>query len=130
MFTPVTIYVSYITGLTPSHLRKTQSTEAHHTLCAQPYACAPAPSDMVPDVLEFYPDIQLAIRLWNVYVKSVDPVLKFCMYQPFLEPRSAQSSTVALTFAIYFAALTALCHDDDHEPIDLPCEKLVLFAPL
>ncbi|KIV83881.1 hypothetical protein PV11_05869 [Exophiala sideris] len=45
-----------------------------------------------------------------------------------LEPRSAQSSIVALTFAIYFAAVTALCHDDDHEPIDLPCEKLALLS--
>ncbi|KAK5189844.1 hypothetical protein LTR96_009616 [Exophiala xenobiotica] len=90
---------------------------------------------MVPDVLEFYPDIQLALRLWNVYVKSVDPVLKILhiptvqstVVATILEPKSAQSSTVALTFAIYFAALTALCHDDDHEPIDLPCEKLVLL---
>jgi hypothetical protein len=90
---------------------------------------------MVPDVLEFYPDIQLALRLWNVYVKSVDPVLKILhiptvqstVVATILEPRSAQSSTVALTFAIYFAALTALCHDDDHEPIDLPCEKLALL---
>ncbi|KAJ9500871.1 hypothetical protein H2202_003429 [Exophiala xenobiotica] len=90
---------------------------------------------MVPDVLEFYPDIQLALRLWNVYVKSVDPVLKILhiptvqstVVATILEPRSAQSSTVALTFAVCFAALTALSHDDDHEPIDLPCEKLALL---
>ncbi len=90
---------------------------------------------MVSDVLEFYPDIQLALRLWNVYVKSVDPVLKILhiptvqstVLATILEPRSAQSSTVALTFAIYFAAVTALCHDDDHEPIDLSCEKQALL---
>uniref|UniRef100_A0A093VFG3 Putative transcriptional regulatory protein n=1 Tax=Talaromyces marneffei PM1 TaxID=1077442 RepID=A0A093VFG3_TALMA len=39
-----------------------------------------------------------------------------------LDPKSAQSSIVALTYAIYFAAVTALCHDDS-EPMALPSEK-------
>lgn len=90
---------------------------------------------MVSDVLELYPDTQLALRLWNVYVKSVDPVLKILhiptvqstVVETILEPTSAGSSTVALTFAIYFAAVTALCHDDNDEPIDLPWEKPVLL---
>lgn len=90
---------------------------------------------MLSDVLEFYPDTQLALQLWNVYVKSVDPVLKVLhiptvqstVVATILEPRSAQSSTVALTFAIYFAAVTALCHDTSNEPIDLPCEKRELL---
>lgn len=43
----------------PSHLHK--STDAHHTLLAQPSAGAPL--NMVSDVLEYYPDIQLAIQL-------------------------------------------------------------------
>ncbi|OJJ45977.1 hypothetical protein ASPZODRAFT_142614 [Penicilliopsis zonata CBS 506.65] len=90
-------------------------------------------ADMV-SVLECYPDPQLALRLWNVYVKSVDPVLKILhipsvqstVVATILDPRSAPSSTVALTFAIYFAAITALCHDD-REPVDLPCEEQALL---
>lgn len=96
-------------------------------------ACGP--SGMVSDVLEFYPDTELALRLWNVYVKSVDPVLKILhiptvqstVIATILEPRSAPSSTVALTFAIYFAAVTALCHDNNNDPIDLPWEKQTLL---
>lgn len=91
---------------------------------------------MVSDVLEFYPDTKLALRLWNVYVKSVDPVLKILhvptvqstVIATILEPRSARSSTLALTFAIYFAAVTALCHDNNcNDPIDLPWEKPTLL---
>lgn len=90
---------------------------------------------MVSDVLEFYPDAQLALRLWNVYVKSVDPVVKVLhiptaqstVLATIMEPRSAPSSTVALTFAIYFAAVTALCHDNTQEPIDLLCERKALL---
>ena len=90
---------------------------------------------MVSDVLEFYPDTNLALRLWNVYVKSVDPVLKVLhiptvqstVIATILEPRAAPSSTVALTFAIYFAAVTALCHDNNNDPVDLPCEKPTLL---
>lgn len=86
-------------------------------------------------MLDCYPDTQLALRLWNVYVKSVDPVLKILhiptvqstIVETILDPKSAQSSVVALTYAIYFAAVTALCHDDD-EPTNLPCEKPVLLA--
>ena len=43
-----------------------------------------------------------------------------------MDPKSAQSSAVALTYAIYFAAVTALCHDDN-ESIVLPCEKSLLL---
>lgn len=111
-----------------SHLQK--STKAHHEIPAQLDA-----KEMVSDLLKFYPDTQLALQLWNVYVKSVDPVLKILhiptvqttVVATVLDPRSAQHSTVALTFAIYFAAITALCYDNDHEPIDLPCEKEMLL---
>jgi hypothetical protein len=88
---------------------------------------------MVSGVLDFYPDTQLALRLWNVYVKSVDPVLKILhiptvqtvVLATILEPRSAQSSTVALTFAIYYAAVTAIYYN--HEPIHLPCDGPTLL---
>lgn len=70
-----------------------------------------------------------------MYVKSVDPVLKIlhiptaqsAVVATILDPKSAGSSTVALTFAIYFAAVTALGHDDQNEPIELPCEMPVLL---
>jgi hypothetical protein len=86
-------------------------------------------------VLEFYPDTKLALQLWNVYVKSVDPVLKIlhvptvqsAVISAILEPRSAQTSTVALTFAIYFAAVTALCHDNNNYLIDLHYDKTMLL---
>lgn len=87
------------------------------------------------DVLEIYPDTQLALRLWKVYITSVDPVLKVLhiptvqstVLTTILDPRFAPSSNVALTFAIYYAAVTALCHDDNYESIDLPWEKPVLL---
>ncbi|RAO67797.1 uncharacterized protein BHQ10_003809 [Talaromyces amestolkiae] len=114
---------------TYSHIQK--STKAHSTPYAQPDAIE---SSNFLDVLSFYPDTQLALRLWNVYITSVDPVLKI-LHIPtvqstivgiILDPKSAQSSIVALTYAIYFAAVTALCHDDN-ESIVLPCEKSLLL---
>ena len=86
-------------------------------------------------MLEFYPNTQLALRLWNVYVTSVDPVLKILhiptvqstILATILDPKLASSSTVVLTFAIYYAAVTSICHDDNNEPIDLPWEKPVLL---
>lgn len=91
---------------------------------------------MVSDVLEYHPDTQLALQLWTLYVKSVDPVLKILhiptaqstVIQTILDPRSARSSTVALMFAVYFAAITSLCHDsNNNESIDLPCERTILL---
>ncbi|GAM35336.1 hypothetical protein TCE0_017f03597 [Talaromyces pinophilus] len=122
---------SIASGTTPSHIQN--STKAHHTPHAQPNASCTTLN--VFDVLDYYPDTQLALRLWNVYVKSVDPVLKILhiptvqstVVETILDPKSAQSSVVALTYAIYFAAVTALCHDDDDEPTVLPCEKPVLL---
>ncbi|KAI9040650.1 Zn(II)2Cys6 transcription factor [Aspergillus affinis] len=81
-------------------------------LAAQPRP----PTSTSSGLLEFYPDSQLALRLWSVYVKSVDPVLKIlhipttqsAVIATILDPKSAGSSMVALTFAIYFAAITAL----------------------
>ncbi|KAI7977539.1 hypothetical protein EIK77_000489 [Talaromyces pinophilus] len=122
---------SIASGTTPSHIQN--STKAHHTPHAQPNAFCTTLN--VFDVLDYYPDTQLALRLWNVYVKSVDPVLKILhiptvqstVVETILDPKSAQSSVVALTYTIYFAAVTALCHDDDDEPTVLPCEKPVLL---
>lgn len=90
-------------------------------------------SNAAPDVLELYPDSHLALRLWATYVKSVDPVLKIlhipttqsAVITTILDPRSASTSMMALTFAIYFAAITALDHTT--ESIELPVERSVLL---
>jgi hypothetical protein len=115
----------------PSHPRAI--TTAHQRLPTQPGACAPKDRESEP--LDFYPDTQLALRLWDTYVKSVDPVLKILhlptvqstVVATILDPRSAHPSTVALTFAIYYAAATALRHDDSCNPVDLPWEIPVLL---
>ncbi|KIH89919.1 hypothetical protein SPBR_00212 [Sporothrix brasiliensis 5110] len=75
------------------------------------------------DVLALYPHAQLALQLWSVYVKHVDPVLKILhiptlqstVVQTILDPASAAASTLALTFAIYYAAVTSMCSDDGDE---------------
>lgn len=78
------------------------------------------------------PDSRLALQLWDVYVKSVDPVVKILhiptiqsvVVATILAPKSATPSTLALAFAIFYAALTVQCHNvEDSEFIDLPCEK-------
>ena len=84
-------------------------------------------------MLEFYPDSHLALQLWALYVKSVDPVLKIlhipttqsAVIATILDPKSASASMVALTFAIYFAAITTLDHYDG--PIELPLDRHALL---
>ncbi len=117
--------------ITPSNPQA--HTASHQKLPTQ--LGAPAPPDTDLDLLNLYPDTQLALRLWNVFVTSVDPVLKILhiptvqstVVTTILNTRSAQASTVALTFAIYYAAVTALCHHDCGEPVELPWEKLLLL---
>lgn len=85
------------------------------------------------NILEWYPVPQLALQLWAVYVKDVDPVLKIlhipttqsAIISTILDPKSARSSIIALTFAIYYAAGTALSHNN--ETIELPLEVPVLL---
>lgn len=70
-------------------------------------------------ILTSYPTPELALHLWSTYSKSVDPVLKI-LHKPttqsavlstILDPTSATRSMFALTYAIYYAAITALCHN-------------------
>lgn len=102
-----------------------KETPIHHTSLQQP---SPLP-DTVSDVLEFYPEPQLALQLWSVYVKTVDPVLKILhiptaqssVISTILDPKSAGRSMISLTYAIYFAAVTSLEQID--EPVNLPMES-------
>lgn len=113
----------------PSHPRLNRA--GNQTIPTQPGASA-LESDF--ELLDFYPDTQLALRLWDIYVKSVDPVVKILhiptvqstVLATLLDPRSAHRSTVMLTFAIYYAAVTVLYYSDD-ENVDLGCEKPVLL---
>ncbi|OQD86763.1 hypothetical protein PENANT_c007G11380 [Penicillium antarcticum] len=101
---------------------------------AQTSSIQPGPSLGVSSgILQWYPEPQLALQLWAVYVKSVDPVLKIlhipttqsAVISTILDPKSARSSMIALTFAIYYAATTALSHDN--EAIELPLGQPVLL---
>lgn len=86
------------------------------------------------DVLSLYPDTQLALQLWSTYVKHVDPVLKILhipslqsvVVQTILDPKSATTSTLSLTFAIYYAAVTSMCPDDS-APIPTEERKTLLY---
>ncbi|KAK5197659.1 hypothetical protein LTR92_001901 [Exophiala xenobiotica] len=73
-------------------------------------------SPSLRDIYTLYPDSRLALQLWSIYVKNVDPVLKIlhlptiqsAVISTMVDPRSAGVSMLALTFAIYFAAVTSL----------------------
>ncbi|KAJ5116982.1 hypothetical protein N7456_001330 [Penicillium angulare] len=73
--------------------------------------------------------------LWNIFVKSVDPVLKILhiptiqstVIATIMDPRSAQSSTLALTFSIYYAAVTAISHDESSDSIGVSWDKPALL---
>ncbi|CAK7243435.1 MAG: hypothetical protein STHCBS139747_004957 [Sporothrix thermara] len=79
----------------------------------------------ISDVHALYPSTQLALQLWSIYVKAVDPVLKILhiptvqttVVATILNPVSAAPSTLALTLAIYYAALTA-------DPTVLPAAEI------
>ena len=68
------------------------------------------PSNTAAGLLRFYPDPHLALQLWSVYVRAVDPVLKIlhipttqsAVIATILAPGSSGAPMVALTFAIYF----------------------------
>jgi hypothetical protein len=104
---------------------------------SSPYTATPPQPCPLPDttcdILEVYPDPELALRLWAIYVKSVDPVLKILhiptaqssVIATILNPKAAGRSMIALTYAICFAAITAL--EDGAEEIDLPLGKTGLL---
>ena len=75
----------------------------------------PQPSSQ-DTISQLFPDSQLGLRLWTTYVKNVDPVLKILhiptaqsmVVNTILSPQSVESSSLALVFAIFFAAVTSL----------------------
>lgn len=64
----------------------------------------------------FHPRRNLAVRLWKIFVDSVDPHAKVThlptaertFYTVLNDPASASSENLALCFAIYYASVTAL----------------------
>ncbi|KAJ5691527.1 hypothetical protein N7488_012262 [Penicillium malachiteum] len=118
------IQVAQTPHLGQVHLGKETLSSAYTTPC-QKY---PLP-DTASDILEFYPAPELALPLWAKYVHAVDPVLKIlhiptaqsAVIATILNSKCAGRSMIALTYAIYFAALTAL--EDGAEEITLPLGK-------
>lgn len=72
------------------------------------------------DVYKLHPDSRLALQLWSIYIKNVDPILKLLhiptaqstVVTTILDPKSAGAPMLALVFAIYFAAITTLSDQD------------------
>ncbi|OGM46134.1 hypothetical protein ABOM_004871 [Aspergillus bombycis] len=70
-----------------------------------------------------HPEPRDALQLWAIYVKNVDPVSKIlhvptaqsAIIATILDPKGSGTSMSALTFAIYFAALTSLNEQDAAE---------------
>ncbi|GAD99904.1 conserved hypothetical protein [Paecilomyces variotii No. 5] len=81
-----------------------------------------APDDYT-DIAHYYPDATLALRLWTVYVNNVDPVLKVlhipttqsAMIATIADVKSGSPAMLALSFAIYFAAVTTLTNQEISE---------------
>ena len=77
----------------------------------------PTPQDTIA---QLFPDTQLGLRLWTTYVKNVDPVLKILhiptvqsmVVNTIVSPQSVEPSSLALVFAIFFAAVTSLSHNE------------------
>ncbi len=99
-----------------SNTGPTGTAPPHFPPRAWPAVDAHPPLPDAPGVYALYPSTQLALQLWSVYVKAVDPVLKILhiptvqstVVATILDPKSAAPSTLALTFAIYYAALTSM----------------------
>lgn len=67
-------------------------------------------------VAPFHPPRRVAIRLWKVFVDSIDtyakvthlPTAETTLYTVANDPASASNECLALCFAIYYASVTAL----------------------
>ena len=85
--------------------------------------------------MSLYPETQLSLCLWDVYINSVDPVVKVLhipsiqslIISAILSPELAASSTIVLTFSIFYAAVTALYHDGLHEITEFQWDKSELL---
>ncbi|KAF5571875.1 hypothetical protein FPANT_13470 [Fusarium pseudoanthophilum] len=68
----------------------------------------------------YHPQRRVAIRLWKVFIDSVDPYVKVLhvpttettLYTVISDPTKASNENLALCFAIYFAAVTATPSDE------------------
>ncbi|KAJ5979815.1 hypothetical protein N7481_007113 [Penicillium waksmanii] len=96
-----------------------QTNNSHAIPTPIPTPAVPPNQNQQSTILACYPTPELALHLWSIYSKSVDPVLKI-LHKPttqsavlstILDPTSATRSMLALTYAIYYAAITALCHN-------------------
>jgi len=68
----------------------------------------------------YHPHRRVAIRLWKVFVDSVDPYVKVLhiptaeatLYTVISDPTKASNENLALCFAIYYASVTATASDE------------------
>lgn len=68
----------------------------------------------------FYPQRRVAVRLWKVFVDSVDicvkvthlPTAETILYTVTRDPTNASNENLAFCFAIYYASVTALPPDE------------------
>ncbi|KAJ4324268.1 hypothetical protein N0V84_003971 [Fusarium piperis] len=81
---------------------------------------SPMDLDAGTDPDRLHPDARLALQLWTVYAKRVDPVLKIlhiptaqsAMIAMISGPKQVNYSLEALAFAIYYAAATSLSENE------------------
>jgi hypothetical protein len=93
---------------------------------------SPSPSE-VPS--HYHPSKQVAVKLWKVYVNNVEgcsglkllhlPTVEIKMYSIIDNPAVASLDDLALNFAIYFAAISAL--DDGEAQVTLGQDKQTLL---
>ncbi|KAE8420586.1 hypothetical protein BDV36DRAFT_99505 [Aspergillus pseudocaelatus] len=84
---------------------------------------AKSPVDAASSLHHLHPEPRDALQLWALYVKNVDPVSKIlhiptaqsAIIATILDSKQAGKSMSALTFAIYFAALTSITEQDAAE---------------
>ncbi|KAE8312527.1 hypothetical protein BDV41DRAFT_577715 [Aspergillus transmontanensis] len=91
-----------------------------------------AKSPLDPGLHHLHPEPRDALQLWAIYVKNVDPVAKIlhiptaqsAIIATILDPKNAGKSMSALTFAIYFAALTSM---NEQDAADLSLNRVQLL---
>ncbi|GMG10667.1 unnamed protein product [Aspergillus oryzae] len=89
-------------------------------------------SPLDPGLHHLHPEPRDALQLWAIYVKNVDPVAKIlhiptaqsAIIATILDPKNAGKSMSALTFAIYFAALTSM---NEQDAADLSLNRVQLL---
>lgn len=84
------------------------------------------------DLLHLHPTYEMAIKLWKVYVRNVDPIIRIIHLPTGLEmvqraaanPSAVSKVTEALLFAIYFFATVSTSEDQFQREFGESCASL------